>query len=117
VAATGVGACFGGAMNDPTTFVVDCARTRAQRARGLAARDPLAPGEGLHIPRCRSVHTVGMRFALDLIWLRPDGTVARVDRDVPPRRVRTCLRARSVVEVNAGQADAYLRATGTGVAL
>jgi uncharacterized membrane protein (UPF0127 family) len=103
-------------MDDPRTFVVPSAQTWADRSRGLAWRDELPALAGLHIPRCRSVHTVGMRFALDLIWLRPDGTVARVDRDVPPRRVRTCLRARSVVEVNAGQADAYLRATGTGVA-
>jgi hypothetical protein len=36
--------------------------------------------------------------------------VVRVDRDVPPRRMRTCMRARSVVEVAAGRADAFLAA-------
>jgi uncharacterized protein len=61
----------------------------------------------LHIPRCRSVHTFTMRFPLDLIWLGADGTPVRVDRAVPPNRMRTCVRARSVVEANAGTADAF----------
>jgi uncharacterized membrane protein (UPF0127 family) len=56
-----------------------------------------------------------MRFALDLVWLGADGAVVRVDRAVPPRRMRTCLRARSVVEVAAGRADAFL-AAGLGEA-
>lgn len=78
--------------------------------RGLAKLDALAPDEALHIPRCRSVHTVGMRFALDLLWLDRDGAVVRVDHDVAARRLRTCLRARSVVECVAGEADAFLAA-------
>ena len=84
------------------------ARTRAERAKGLARLDAMPPGLALHIPRCRSVHTFGMRFALDLIWLDRAGAVVRVDRGVPPRRVRTCLRARSVTETAAGGADAFL---------
>ena len=69
------------------------------RLRGLAFR---AAGEPLHIGRCRSVHTFGMRFALDLFWLDAGGAIVRVDRDVPPRRVRCCRAARSVVEAPAG---------------
>jgi uncharacterized protein len=83
------------------------------RRRGLAGLRTIGPGEGLHLPRTRSVHTVGMRFALDLIWLDAGGNVVRVDRDVQPRRARTCLRARSVVEVAAGRANAFL-AAGAG---
>ena len=86
------------------------ARGRGARAKGLARLEALAPTVALHIPRCRSVHTFWMRFPLDLIWLDRCGAVARVDRGVPPRRVRTCLRARSVVEANAGTADAFLAA-------
>ena len=86
------------------------ARRRKQRMAGLAGLDAIAPHEALHIPRCRSVHTFGMRFALDLVWLDRDGAVVRVDRDVAPRRLRTCLRARSVVETPAGRAQAFLDA-------
>jgi uncharacterized membrane protein (UPF0127 family) len=71
-----------------------------ERLIGLAWRRT-PPAQGLLLPRTRSVHTVGMRFPLDLHWLDREGAVVRVDRAVPPRRVRTCLRARSVVEVPA----------------
>lgn len=67
------------------------------RARGLAFSDRRGV---LLLDRCRSVHTFGMRYPLDLFWLRGD-RIVRVDRDVPPRRVRTCLRARAVLEVPA----------------
>jgi uncharacterized protein len=81
---------------------------RLARLRGLARLDALPRSAGLHIPRCRSVHTFTMRFPLDLIWLGGDGQLVRVDRAVPPRRFKACPRARSVVEVNAGTADEFL---------
>jgi uncharacterized protein len=64
----------------------------------------------LQLVPCRSVHTAGMRYALDLVWLDGDGRVVRLDRDVPPWRLRTCLRARSVVEARAGDGPAFARA-------
>ncbi len=72
--------------------------TAWQRLRGLAFAPPAGP---LLIEGCRSVHTFGMRYALDLVWLDAEGAVVRVDRDVPPNRLRTCLRARSVLEAPA----------------
>jgi uncharacterized membrane protein (UPF0127 family) len=54
-----------------------------------------------------------MRFALDLIWLRKDGSIVRIDRDVGPGRMRLCPRARSVLETVAGRADAFV-AAGVG---
>lgn len=94
---------------DDGGLVVVTAATPLARLRGLAGLDALDAHVGLHLPRTRSVHTLGMRFALDLIWLGPSG-VARVDRDVGPRTLRTAYRARAVVEVPAGRADVFLRA-------
>lgn len=94
-------------------LVVVQARTHSSRRRGLSKLDQLDPDHALLISKCPSVHTFGMRFALDLIWLRRDGTVARVDRDVRPRRMKLCARAHSVVETVAGRADAFL-AAGVG---
>ena len=78
--------------------------------KGLAKLDAMPESTALHIPRCRSVHTFTMRFALDLIWLDRDGAVVRVDRGVPARRPRAGLGARAVGGCNAGQADAFLPA-------
>jgi uncharacterized membrane protein (UPF0127 family) len=86
------------------------ARGPRARALGLARLDALPPDWALHIPRCRSVHTFGMRFALDLVWLDGEGRIVEIRRGVPRRRTIACGRARSVVELSAGQADAFLAA-------
>ena len=86
------------------------AHTRAARLKGLAKLDAMPESAALHIPKCWSVHTFTMRFPLDLIWLARDGSVVRIDEAVPPRRLRTCVRARSVVEANAGYAGAFVAA-------
>ena len=75
------------------------ADTRRARLLGLAFLDELQQGIGLHLPGTRSIHTFGMRFALDLHWVGRSGDVVRVDRAVPPRRLRGCREAASVVEV------------------
>jgi uncharacterized membrane protein (UPF0127 family) len=95
----------------PGGLTVVEANTGKSRRRGLSRLDSLPGDHALLIPKCPSVHTFGMRFALDLIWLgKGGGVVVRVDRDVPPRRMRICIRARSVVETAAGEADAFLSA-------
>jgi len=76
--------------------IVEAVTFRA-RLRGLAGRAD--PGHALLLRRCRAVHTFGMRFTLDLVWLDADGAAVRVDRAVAPRRLRCCRRARAVLEV------------------
>ena len=90
--------------------LVACAARRHERMRGLARLDAMPGDYALLIPRCRSVHTFTMRFPLDLIWLGKDGAPVRGDRAVPPNRLKSCVKARSVVEANAGTADAFLAA-------
>jgi uncharacterized protein len=76
---------------------------RLARLRGLAGlRAPLPAGVALLLAPCRSVHTIGMRWRVDLVWLGGDGFVVRVDEDVGAWRVRSCAAARAVLEVPAG---------------
>jgi 3-hydroxybutyryl-CoA dehydrogenase len=84
---------------------VRAARDARARLLGLAGLAPIPPGVALLLPRTRSVHTLGMRFALDLVWLDADGRVVRIDRAVPPRRARACRAARAVVELRTLRAD------------
>jgi uncharacterized protein len=90
-------------------LLVHDAAGHAARRRGLGGLGDLPADRALRL-RARAVHTLTMRFALDLIWLDGAGAVVRVDRDVPPRRHRLCGRARAVVETRAGCADRFLRA-------
>ena len=85
---------------------------RRSRALGLARLDALPAGHALLFERCRSVHTAGMRFALDLLWLDAAGAIVRIDHAVAPRRLRTCVRARAVVEARAGEGDRFAAALG-----
>ncbi len=86
------------------------AATRTARVKGLARLDDMPARYGLLIPKCRSVHTFTMRFELDLVWLNKKGELVRIDHNVPPRRVRSCLRAHSVIELNAGKAERFIEA-------
>jgi uncharacterized membrane protein (UPF0127 family) len=80
------------------------ASTRRSRLLGLALLDREAAGAGMLIPGCRSVHTFGMRFGLDLVFLDVAMAPVSVRRRVPPRRVALERRARAVLELPAGGA-------------
>ena len=81
----------------------DVADTFWRRAAGLIGRAPLPPGRALYFPRCACVHTFGMRFALDLVFVRADGTVDAVRRGVRPGRIAWgTRRSAGVFELTAG---------------
>jgi uncharacterized membrane protein (UPF0127 family) len=80
-------------------FEVPVATTLRSRLLGLALIDRERAGAGLLIPRCRGVHTVGMRFPLDLLFLDRHGCVVEICRDVPAGRFFRCRRAASVLEL------------------
>ncbi len=50
----------------------------------------------------RSVHSLGMRFPLDVAWCDRDLTVLRVARLRRHRMTRPVARARAVIEAEAG---------------
>lgn len=81
-----------------------CALTALERMRGLLGRRALGPGAALVIERCNAVHTVGMRFALDLVFLDRRWRVTRVVRGVRPGRLMVWggWRSARVVESEAG---------------
>jgi uncharacterized protein len=69
------------------------------RLLGLARLDLEGAGTGLLIPRCSGVHTFGMRFALDLVFLDGGGRPISVRTAVPPRRFVWQRGAAAVLEL------------------
>ncbi len=65
---------------------VEVATTLFERMRGLLGRRGLPEGSGLLIEACGSIHTVGMRFAIDAIFIDRAWQVRRVCRNVRPGR-------------------------------
>jgi hypothetical protein len=80
-------------------FTVPVATTRLSRLLGLAFLSRERAGAGLLIPRCRAVHTLGMRFRLELIFLGSDWSVVALHRGVPPGRFIRCSAAMAVLEL------------------
>lgn len=81
---------------------VETADRGATRRKGLLGRDGLAPGDGLWIVPCESVHTCFMRFAIDLVYVDRGKRVKKVRSNVAPWRLSACLSAHSVIELTAG---------------
>ncbi len=67
---------------------VSVAATRAARRVGLMNRDGLEPGEALWIVPSRGVHTMWMRFAIDLVALDERGIVIDRVEALRPWRIR-----------------------------
>lgn len=78
---------------------VPVASTWRSRLLGLALLPRGRAGPGLLLPRCRSVHTLGMRFDLDLVFLDGLGKVVALRRSVRPGRVAGCRAAECVLEL------------------
>ncbi|RMX04870.1 DUF192 domain-containing protein [Corticibacter populi] len=87
-------------------YRVGMARRFHQRAAGLLFGRPLRAGEALWIGQCGSIHTVGMRYAIDVVFLDRNDHVVRVAGNVPPWRFRIARHSASVLEMPAGQARA-----------
>ena len=89
----------------PVGIGIHEARGFRGRLLGLAFLDPGDGGDALLIRRCRSVHTFGMRFRIDVVFVDRDWHVVRIARDVGPRRMLRCREAAAVIEVAAGEGD------------
>ncbi len=82
----------------------DLADTSATRRTGLLERQSLERGEGLLIAPCEGIHSFGMKFPFDALFLSGDRKVLKVRASMPRRRISLCLRAHSVLELPAGTA-------------
>lgn len=76
------------------------------RLFGLMFKRDMPAGAGLMIPKCNWVHTLFMRFPLDIVYLNSDMSVCHIDEHVDPWRFcLPVLKASSVLELNAGSAS------------
>lgn len=87
------------------------------RAIGLLATPQLEDPCGLWIAPCNSVHTLGMRYPIDVVFLRRDGTVARIVHRLVPWRAAACRQAHATLELRAGLAERLNLAPGDRLAL
>jgi len=83
---------------------VTVADTSLTRMVGLLGKHGLDAGEGLWIKPSSGVHTVGMRFPIDVIGLDKDHKVIKLwQRLVPYRITSVSTKLRSVIELPPGR--------------
>lgn len=76
------------------------------RLIGLLRTDRLPPGNGLVIRPCNSVHTFGMRYAIDVIFTDNQGRILKIIHRLNPGELALCRGAVYGVELPAGTAYA-----------
>jgi uncharacterized membrane protein (UPF0127 family) len=74
------------------------------RLRGLLGRSGLAAGEGMLFPRTGSIHTMFMRFPIDVVFLDGELSVLSVREAVPAWRTVKQRGAKATLELAAGEA-------------
>ena len=76
------------------------------RRRGLLGVSDLDGDAGLWINPCEAVHTFGMQYSLDVLFLDVGLRIKKIAVHLKPNRIALCLTARSVLELKGGTAAA-----------
>lgn len=95
---------------------IELATTRRSRARGLLGRTTPPPG-GLWITPCRQVHTMKMRFPIDVAFVARSGRVLHTTTMPPGRWSRLVWGAAAVLEAAEGSFTDWQLDRGTTVEL
>jgi len=90
-------------------------RGRPSRVRGLLGRSTF--DGALVIPKCRQVHTLGMKIAIDVAFCDRDGAVLRTVSLRPWRLSAVVWRAEFVIEAEAGAFERWRLTLGDVVEL
>lgn len=84
-----------------------------RRFRGLLGRSEYKCGEALIIKPCSSVHTVGMKFAIDVLFVSAKNEIVHVIEAMPAYRFSPFVKNASyVVELPAGRVASCQLKTG-----
>lgn len=83
-----------------------------ERMRGLLGKSPLGEHEALWLEPCNSVHTFFMSYPLDVLFLDRDGLILKAVHNLYPWRLTCSLKARTTIELAAGQTQLLKIAKG-----
>ena len=74
-----------------------------ERLKGLIGSKPLEVGHGFLIPYCQGVHSFGMSYTIDVLYLDGEGRVLRTEEHMEPNHFGTvCFKSKLVLELPAG---------------
>lgn len=86
------------------------------RMKGLLGKSSFQAGEGLLIRPCNGIHTFGMKFPIDAVFVDNNNCVIAVSKGLPPNRLTPLyLRASYVLELPTGTIEATATAIGNQI--
>lgn len=86
------------------------------RMKGLLGTKSLPSGHGLWLKPCSSIHTVGMAYAIDILFLDKNKKIVKAKRNIRPMRLCWApLSTRSVLELPKGAIERYGVIVGDGL--
>ena len=84
---------------------VTVANSFFDRFKGLLMHSSLPEGTGLVLEKCNSIHTIGMKFPIDVVFLDAGKKVLSVKSNMKSWKMAYCPGATRVIECNAGVAS------------
>jgi len=81
---------------------IHLAATWRDRLSGLHAYPVLPANFGLWLLPCRAIHTIGLSYPIDAVFLDPDHAITTRFERLAPYRYAFCMSARSVIELPGG---------------
>ncbi len=81
---------------------VEVAMTRTARRRGLLGRDTLDCSAAMLLMPCAAVHTIFMRFPIDVMFVDAGGRIRKIVRNLQPWRITASPGAFAVIEMAGG---------------
>lgn len=78
--------------------------TFLERAGGLLFRPKINMNEVLYLKPCNSVHTLGMKYSIDVVYLNRAGIIIKVIDGMKPYRASYCTSSKTVLEFISGVA-------------
>ncbi len=82
------------------------------RLVGLMFRRALQPDQAMCLADCHQVHTIGMRFAIDIVFVDGDSVIVQLVHNLVPNRLASCAAASHAIEFAAGGARHWQLAVG-----
>jgi uncharacterized membrane protein (UPF0127 family) len=84
---------------------IKVAATSLERRQGLLKSERLQSGDGLWIAPCEAIHTIGMRWPIDVVFLDGGYRIRKIARELAPWRMAVCFTGSSVLELPVGILD------------
>ena len=80
----------------------ELALTFWSRLKGLLFTDDFPKGQGILIKPCSSIHTIGMAYSIDIIFVDEQDMVIKTVVGMKPYRLTSCRGSSYVIEVPMG---------------